>query len=110
MQLVWSHKILGLLLDVAILIGRYQLRTDRCVDDIEQGVAALLVYPTLCHIVHQVANQGLGYAGIHTVHAHVVAIVGGPSQSEFRQVACTYHHSSQLVGKVHQYLCTLACL
>ncbi len=46
-QLVWSYQVFRLLLDIAVFIGRNQLRTDRCVDDVAQGDAALLIYPTL---------------------------------------------------------------
>lgn len=55
-------------------------------------------------------DQGLRDAGIHTIHAHVVAIIGSPAQSQLRKVAGAYHHTTHLVGKVHQNLRTLACL
>ena len=55
-------------------------------------------------------DQGLRDAGIHAIHAHVVAIIGSPAQSQLRKVAGAYHHTAHLVGKIHQNLCTLACL
>ena len=47
-QLVWSHQVFRLLLDVSVLIGRNQFRTDRRINDVAQGDAALLL--SLIHI------------------------------------------------------------
>ena len=54
--------------------------------------------------------ERFGYGGIHTIHAHVVAIVGGPPKCQFAQVARTDHKTAHLSGSVHQYLRAFAGL
>lgn len=49
-------------------------------------------------------------SGIYSVHRHVVAIVCGPSQCQFRQVARSYHQSCGLVCDIHQHLRSFARL
>ena len=61
-------------------------------------------------MVYEITDQGLWNAGIHAIHAHVVAIIGSPSQSQFREVAGTDNHSSHLICQVHQDLGTFTCL
>ena len=59
---------------------------------------------------HQVTHQGLGNAHVDVVHRHVVTVVGGPTQSQLRQVARAQHEAVDLVGEVHQNLGALTCL
>ena len=40
----------------------------------------------------------------------MVAVIGGPSQRQLRQVARTHHESAQLIAEVHQNLRTLTSL
>ena len=67
-----------------------------------EGLVLLRLVPG--HIGHQTAHQGLGDGGIDTVHAHVVAVVGGPAQGQLREVSGTHHQSAALVGHVHEHL------
>ena len=61
-------------------------------------------------IAHQILDERLGNATIDTIHRHVVAVVGGPTECQLREVACAYHQCVAFVGKIHEYLCTLAGL
>ena len=110
MQLVWSYQVFSLLLDITILIRRNQLRTDGCINDVLKRDAALLIHSTLCNIVDQVANQSLRDTSIDSIHAHVVAIISSPTKCQLREVARSYHHTTHLIGQVHQDLGTLTCL
>ena len=49
-------------------------------------------------------TQGLGDAGVHRVHGHVVPVVGGPAQGQLGQVAGADDHAARLVGDVHEHL------
>ena len=40
----------------------------------------------------------------------MVAVIGCPAQSQFREVASTHDDGVLLIGHVHQYLCALAGL
>ena len=102
MELVGTHQIFCLLLDHTILIGRNELRRNRCVNDIQQRLGSHLA----SHIAHQIADKGLGDARIHAVHRHVVAIIRG----QLRQVTGTHHDTVYLIGHIHQDLRTLASL
>ena len=37
-EFVWSHKVFGLLLYVAFVVGRCEFRRDGCVYNVEQGL------------------------------------------------------------------------
>ena len=54
--------------------------------------------------------ESLGYAGIYSIHRHVVAIVGSPSEGKLAEVACSHHHSADAVCHVHKNLCALSSL
>ena len=106
MQLIGTHEVFSLLLDLSVLVGRNQLGGYRCVDDVEQSIGSHL--PS--DITHEVTDERLGHTGIHTVHRHMVTIVSGPAQSEFRKVTRTHDNCILLVRHVHQDLCTFAGL
>ena len=106
MELVGTHQVFSLLLDHAVLICRNQFWRYRGIDDIEQRIRRHLT----SHITHQIAYERLGHTGIHTVHRHMVAIIRGPSQSQFGEVASTHHQTIHLIGHIHQYLRTLTGL
>ena len=59
---------------------------------------------------YQVSDKRLGDTAVYAVHRHVVAVVGGPAEREFAQVARADHHSALHVGHVHQYLRAFAGL
>ena len=40
------------------------------------------------------AHQGLGHGGVDAVHAHVVAVVGGPAQGQLGEVAGAHHQAA----------------
>ena len=100
MQLVGAYEVFGLLFDLSVLVGRYQLGRYRRVDDVEQRLGSHLTG----YIAHEVADEGLGHTGIHAVHRHVVAVIRGPAQSQFREVARAHDDGVLLVGHVHEYL------
>ena len=47
---------------------------------------------------------------VHTVHGHMVAVVGRPAESKLAQVACADHHSAHLICDIHKHLCALSRL
>ena len=81
-QFVGTHQVFGFLLDGAVLLGWDELRADGGVHDVEQDVACGSVIVMLGFPLHQVSYKGFGDAGIHTIHRHVVAVVGGPSERQ----------------------------
>ena len=105
MELVGAHQVLGLLGDLA-LDGGEKLRGDGGVQDVgedagELGVLLLLV---VADEAHQMADQGLGDAGVDGVVAHVVAVVGTPAQGQLGEVAGADDQANRLVGDVHEDL------
>ena len=110
MQYVRTNKVFSLLHYIAILVSWYEFWRDWCIYDVEQGESACWVNTTISHIGDDIPDEGLRNRDIYTIHGHVVAIVGSPSKSEFRQITCSYHHTVELVAEVHEYLCALASL
>ena len=55
-------------------------------------------------------HKRLGHAGIDAVHAHVVAVVGGPAQCKLAQIAGADDKATILVGVIHQLQCAHAGL
>ena len=109
-QFVWTHEVFGLLRYVALLVGRNELWTDWCVEDVEQDLLRTLIDTAQCHPLDEVLDQGLGDAHIDRIHRHVVAIVGTPAEGKLREVACADDDAASLVAHIHEYLCALACL
>ena len=56
------------------------------------------------------AHKRLGHARVDGVHAHVVAVIGSPTERQLRQVARADDKTASLVGQIHQNLRTLAGL
>ena len=54
--------------------------------------------------------QGLRDRCVHTVHGHMVAVVGRPTESKLAQVTCADHHSAHLICDIHKHFCTLSRL
>ena len=105
MELIGPHQVLGPLADFAPHGGQ-QLGGDGGVQNVVQhggqlGVLAALV---VGDEGHQVAHQGLGDAGVHRIHGHVIPVVGGPAQGQLGQVAGADDHAARLVGDVHEHL------
>ena len=106
MEFVWTHKVFGLLFDISQFVGRNEFRRDRGIHDVEQRLRSHLARD----IGNEVTDERLGHTGIDTIHRHVISIIGGPSQSEFGEVACADNDRILLVGNVHQDLRTFASL
>ena len=83
MQFVGAYLIFRDLRDVAVLICRQQFRRDGRVHHVHQHLTHLVVKQVLGCIGHKEFNQGLGYAGIQSVHRHLVAGIRAPSQRQF---------------------------
>ncbi|MPN47907.1 hypothetical protein SDC9_195511 [bioreactor metagenome] len=78
MQLVWANDVLRHLRNHAVL-GWQQLRTDRCIDDVEQHFAQRGVGHAR-NVTQHGANQRFWHVRIDTVVGHMVAIIGGKPQ------------------------------
>ena len=81
MQLIGTHKVLGLLCDLAVLGGQ-QLRGDRRIQNIQQHRAQGIGGGNVGFVPDKMAHQRFGHARVDAVHAHVVAVVGGPAQGQ----------------------------
>ena len=101
MQLVGAHQIFGDLCNFAVLGGQ-KLRRDRCGQNIQQHIVQSSGGGSFGFVLHQIAYQRFGHAGVYAVHAHVVAVVGRPAQRQLRKIARAHHKAAGAVGKVHQ--------
>ena len=61
-------------------------------------------------MAHEITYEGLRYACVHTIHRHMVAVVGGPSERQLRQITCADDQPVFRIGQIHQYLRAFACL
>ena len=82
MQLVGTHEVLGPLRDRAVSGGGQELRRDGRVQHVEKDACLVRVPAGVGHVAHQMAHERLGHAGVHRVHGHVVAVVGGPAERQ----------------------------
>ena len=112
MQLVGAHQVFGEVGHLTVLGGRQQLGGDGSGQHVVQdgGQLGVGLPVQVADIVGQVAHQGLGDGAVDSVHAHVVAVVGAPAQSQLRQVASADDQTAVLVGDVHQNLGAFPCL
>ncbi len=108
-QLIRPDKVFRLLPDMPLASAGTNSADGR-VHDVAQDGGGVSLQPGFGRIAHQTADECLGNARVDAVHAHVVAVVGGPAQGQFRQVSRTDDDSSQLVGEVHEYLRALTGL
>ncbi len=102
-QLIRANQLLGLLSDGAVLSGGQQLRADRRIQNIHQHITQHRLAAGIGHVLHNVTHQRFGHPGVHTVHAHVVAVVGGPAEGQLAQVSGADHKAAVLVGVIHQF-------
>ena len=102
MQFIGAHQILGALCDLAVVLGGQQLRGHRGVEDVQQHLFQGRGGGNVGFVPDKVAHQRFGYACVHAVHAHVVAVVGGPAQGQLGKVAGAHHQAAGAVGSVHQ--------
>lgn len=113
MQLVGAYQILGLLCDVAALVGGKKLGADGSPQHVKERLGQLgiaLPHLGLCHVGGQLADKGLGDVSVDAVHGHMVAVVGSPAQSQLGEVARADDHTALVVGDVHEDLGALSCL
>ena len=103
MQFVRPYQIFRLLCNVSFH-RREQLRTDRGIQHILQYCRKFPVFTGIRIIVHQMSHQCLWYTGIDAIHGHMVSVVGGPAQCQFRHIPCTDDQCIFLVCDVHQHL------
>ena len=103
MELIGAHQILGLLGDHPVL-RRQQLRTHRRVKNVIKDILQFFVAAGIRVIPYQMADQRLGNRCIHPVHGHMVSVVGGPAQCQFRHISRTNDQCIFLVCDVHQHL------
>ena len=68
MEFIWSYQIFGLLLDITVVIGRDKFGADRCIDDIEKGVAFVFIVGGQCTPFHEVFDKCFWYTCIYAVH------------------------------------------
>ena len=104
MQLIGAHEVLRLLRDLAVLGGE-QFGGNGGVEDVQQDVLELCRGGNVGFVPDEMAHQRFGHARVHAVHAHVVAVVGGPAQRQFGKVAGAHHEAAGAVGGVHQLQC-----
>ena len=100
-QLVGADEVFRLLGDLAVLGGQ-QLGGDGGVEDVQQHPAQLGGGGDVGLVPDEVAHQRLGDTGVDAVHAHVVAVVGGPAQRQLGEVASADDEAAGAVGRVHQ--------
>ena len=48
------------------------------------------------------AHEGLGDTGIDAIHRHVIAIVGGPTESKFGEVSRADDDGILTIGHIHE--------
>ena len=56
------------------------------------------------------AYQCFGDGAVHAVHRHMIAVIGGPAQRQFGQIAGAHHQTIGLIGDIHQHLCPFSGL
>ena len=103
MKLVRPHQILCFLRNPAVLRGQ-KFRTHRCVQHIKKHIRQLLFPACIRIVADQMADQGLGNRPIDTIHGHVIAVIGSPSQRKLRHVTGSYYQTSHLIGNIHEDL------
>ena len=101
-QFIRANQLLGLLGDGAVLSGGQQFGADGRIQNIQQHIAQLLIAAGVGHILHNVTHQRFGHARVDTVHAHMVAVVGGPAEGQLAQVTGADDKAAVFVGVVHQ--------
>ena len=110
MQLIRTDQLFRLLGNGAVLGGGQQLGADWGVQNVKQHPAQRVAAAGVCYILHDMPHKRLGHAGIDAVHAHVVAVVGGPAQCKLAQIAGADDKATILVGVIHQLQCAHAGL
>ena len=101
-QLVGADERFRLLGDLAVFLCRQQLGADGGVENVEQHSTQGFVFRRVGCVAHDVAHECFRYICIHAVHAHVVAVVGGPAEGQLAQIAGADDEPARAVGEVHE--------
>ena len=109
MQFIRAYQILRLLADFAVH-RRKKLRADRSVKHIQKNLPQFLLPAGIRIIFYKMTHQRLRHACIHTVHGHVIPVIGCPAQCQLGHVARSDHQPACSVGDIHQHLGSLSCL
>ena len=102
-QLIGAYQLFSLLGNLPVLVGGQQFRAYRGVQNIQQHAAEFFALRPGSLIGYQMPHQRFGDPGVYAVHAHVVAVVGGPAQRQLAQIAGADHQAALLVGQIHQF-------
>src|SRR5699024_6027586 len=102
-KLIGSHQIFGFLGDHSVL-GRKEFGTYRSIQNIQKNVRQFLIAAGIRVISYQMSHQRLGYGTVDRIHGHMVSIVSGPAESQFRKVAGSDYNTSGLIGDIHKDL------
>ena len=100
-KLVRSDQVLRLLGDLSVL-RRQELRAYRCVENVIEDVRKCLVTAGIRVVADQMAHQSLRDRGIHSVHGHVITVVGCPAERQLGHISCSDNHAVCLVREVHE--------
>ena len=103
MNLIGAEGILGLLRYLSVFVRREQFGADRSREYLAEHLAEL-ASPLVRNEIDEISHERLGHGAVDSVHAHVVAVVGGPAQGQLGQVAGADDQSAVLIGDVHEHL------
>ena len=95
MKLIRSHKILGFLRNGTPCCRRQKLRTHRRIQYIIKACRKLRILRCIRAVFYKMPHERFGYAGIHRIHRHMVAIVGRPSKRKLAEIAGADHDAIQ---------------
>ena len=104
MQRVGADQILGVLGDLPLGVRGQQLRADGGVQNVLKHRPGGGEGGHFRNRVDHPADERLGNGSVHAVHAHVVAVVGTPAESQLAQVPGTHHNAADDAGIVHENL------
>ena len=104
MQRIRPHQILCILADLAGFIRGQQFGADGSIQNIFQHRPGCCKVLRFRNGVNHPADHGLGNRRVDAVHAHMVAIIGAPTQSQFRKIAGTHNDAVYHTGIVHEDL------
>ena len=109
MKLVRTYKVFGFLRYFSVMC-RQKLGAYRRIKYILKRFFEQLVICRLAVVADKMLDKRLGYRAVHTVHRHMIAVVGRPAESKLGQIARAYYKSARLIGDVHKHLCAFSCL
>ena len=99
-QLVRTDQLLRFLRDVAVFGGQKLRGYGRC-QNVAQDHGERRGLGGVRAEGDKMAHQSFRYAGVNTVHRHMVAVIGRPAESKLGHIARADHESAGTVGDVH---------